>query len=88
MPIKHTLPKNRARLRRRGIAARIARYGVELREGSANGVGPLSVPWDGYTAFAGCAFSTSGEQTFIRRSLRSLARSSIGGMSDGFVRRS
>lgn len=57
-------------------------------KGSADGVGSLSAPWGGYTAFADCAFGMSDEQTSIRRSFRSLAHSSVGGTSRGFVRRS
>jgi hypothetical protein len=54
----------------------------------ADGAGSLNVPWAGYIAFADCASGTSDEQTSIRRSLRLPARSSDGGMSTGFVRRS
>lgn len=55
--------------------------------GSGDGVGLLSAPWGGYIAFAGCASGTSGEQTSIGLSFRSFARSSVDGMSTGFVRR-
>lgn len=51
------------------------------------GIGSSSKPWVGYTASADCAFGTSGEQTSIRHSCRLPARSSVGGMSRGFVRR-
>jgi len=57
-------------------------------KGLADGVGLLNAPWDGYTAFADCASGMSGEQTSIRHSLRSLAHLSVGGTSNGFVRRS
>jgi hypothetical protein len=57
-------------------------------KGSADGVGLLSAPWDGYIAFADCASDMSDEHTSIRRSFRLPARSSVGGMSNGFVRRS
>jgi hypothetical protein len=57
-------------------------------KGLADGVGSSSGPWVGYIASADCAFDTSGEQTSIRRSFRLRARSSVGGMSNGFVRRS
>lgn len=56
-------------------------------KGSADGVGPLSAPWDGYIDFADCASGTSDQQTSIKRSFRLPARSSVGGMPTGFVRR-
>jgi len=89
MPIGHTLREHIGL----GYADEVSRHASRDTEwnhekGSADGVGSLSAPWDGYTAFAGCASDTSGEQTSIRRSFRSPARSSVGGMSNGFVRRS
>lgn len=60
---------HRARLRSKGIAARIARYGVESRERLGR--------WRWVV-----------EQTSIRHSCRLPARSSVGGTSRSFVRRS
>lgn len=56
-------------------------------KGSADGGGSSSAHWVGYTAFADCAYGTRGEQTSTRRSFHLPARSSVGGMSNGFVRR-
>jgi hypothetical protein len=56
--------------------------------GLAGGVGSSREPWVGYTASADCAFDMSDEQTCTRRSCRFAARSSVGGTSRGFVRRS
>jgi len=57
-------------------------------KGSADGGGSSSAPWAGYTAFADCAYGMSGEQTSTKRSFHLHARSCVGGMSDGFVKRS
>lgn len=51
------------------------------------GVRWSSEPWAGYTASADCASGMSGEQICTKRSCRLPARSSVGGMSRGFVRR-
>jgi hypothetical protein len=57
-------------------------------KGLDDGVGSSSERWVGYTASADCASGMSGERTCTRRSYRLPARSSVGGMSRGFVRRS
>ena len=80
---------HRAWLRSRGIAARIARYGVESGErlGRWRWVVERTLGWL-HRASADCASGMSGEQTCTRRSCRLPARSSVGGVSGGFVRRS
>jgi hypothetical protein len=55
-------------------------------KGLVGGVGLSSERWVGYTASADCAFGMSGEQMCTRLSCRLPARSSVGGMSRGFVR--
>ena len=47
-----------------------------------------SAPWVRYTAFADCAHDMSDGQTSTRRSFHLPARSFVGGMSNGVVRRS
>jgi hypothetical protein len=55
---------------------------------SADGDGASSAPWFGYTAFADCAHDISDEQTSTRHFSHVPARSSVGSMSNGVVRRS
>jgi hypothetical protein len=66
-------------LRRRGIAARIARYGVESRERRGRWRWVLERPLVGCIDFAGCESATSTAQTFIRPFFRLPAHSSVGG---------
>lgn len=57
-------------------------------KGLVGGVGSSSERWVGYTASADCASGMSGDQMCTRLSCRLPARSSVGGMSRGFVRHS
>jgi hypothetical protein len=75
-------------LRRRGIAARIARYGVESRERLGRWRWVVERTLGRLHRFRRLRIQHEGEQISIRPSFRSLARSSVGGMSRGFVRRS
>jgi len=53
---------HRAWLRRRGIAARIARYAWSRAKGSTDGGGSSSAPWVSYTAFADCAYARAASR--------------------------
>lgn len=79
---------HRAWLRSRGITAHIARYGLASRErlGRWRRAIERTLGWLHHSA--DYASGTSGAQTTIRHSCRLPARSSVGGISRGFVRRS
>jgi hypothetical protein len=68
----YALRAYRAWLRQRGIAARIARYGVESPERLVVGVGSSNDPVGGFTDFAGCVSATRAAQIFTKPSLAGL----------------
>jgi hypothetical protein len=89
MPIERTLHEHIALGCADEASQHVSRDMASIRvKGLADGVGSSSAPLDGYIAFADCASGMSDEQTSIKRSFRLPARSSVGGMSSGFVRRS
>ncbi|WP_157778828.1 transposase [Massilia violaceinigra] len=78
----------RARLRRRGIAARLACYAVDSRERLGRWHWVVERTVGGFIAFVDRVFITNGRQIFTKPFFRWLVHSSVGGMSRGFVRRS